>query len=486
MTEPTEPIEPTMQVAPVPVSPEPAVEATVFDGSISGPNVQAVADDNVIGFDTAIRLDRDRTERSILYAEAVDRLNHFGRGCVDRMEALLFSKRLRVGDCQCGDLYLPDGIFNCSEGQIWYHFSPKRRRFVLSFFHIEGHGGGMPLPEPIEPCGGTGLKGDADYAVGIAARISAALRLKLPEGDFDIDLVAMLEPFHSDRGMALGGSELMTDIAKTHCVMVMHNHRSPLPPWSLLSRCTTVHQQLESPFARAIFAGEVTCRLGWEIGRAGNRRALRWGPVNGWTESSIDSGPSPMVLLEESRNILDAVRDNVATDDLRWRTRHFLTASLMDGDLMADDRRLALVRSELIYRLAISLAGQARGMSHPARGTRAAATGLQSPLMRKYALVSEFVRMSGSFFSGRSQPGAADVVREMAACSQREPPLLRELACDLLAFGDSTLFLVNRFSSPTDGDWELADGMDMVAMHERLTSIASEIFGFGLEKMMAD
>ncbi len=183
---------------------------------------------------------------------------------------------------------------------------------------------------------------------------------------------------------------LLIDIAAS-CHLMRRSDSAPMvPSWSLLSRTTRVNEQLQNPYARSIFAGEALCRLGRELG-AGEARALRWGPfvkrsAKAWRRCEAAD------LFFESTAILGAIRDGHAGAGLRSHACHYLTASLMDGDMLADVRRLTLIWSEMTFRLAMAIGSR---ISH-------AHSFKDRDVLRRYAMLSEFVRLSAGF-SGSSK-----------------------------------------------------------------------------------
>jgi hypothetical protein len=437
---------------------------------------------SIHAIDTVLKLEPGRTERSSCYLEALARLSDGGRVCVERMETLMFAQKLRVRDCGHGGLHLPNAVFECPQGRIWYHFSLKHRKFVLSFFHIDGRNGGLPIPVPVPCLGGTGTASNDDWAGGIAARIASYLKHSRNARAIGLSLTAFPPVTaivqtawcfwgeHSSRG-------LLDDIVRADCAMMNLNDEATLPDSSLLAGSILVGQQLQNPFARAIVVGEVTCRLGTELGDRVDRCALRWGPVLNRTAGTTGSTVPPDRLLAESTAIIEAVANNSMTGTLRETVRHFLTASLMDPEMMLDGLRLELVRSELIYRLAVNLAAEVDTSAHACLCVDERSE-QQAVLMRKYALLSEFVSLSSEFFDTGSRigVGSEDLLLDMTAWGRRDRTVMKRLARCLLDFSASTFLVVNHFSLPTDIDRNVRDRLDQAGMSSRLSSIAAEIF----------
>jgi hypothetical protein len=191
------------------------------------------------------------------------------------------------------------------------------------------------------------------------------------------------------------------------------------------------------------------------------------------------ASPSPLYLLKESKAILDAIHDPVGLGTLGIRARHYLTASLMDSDMLGDERRLALVRSEMLHKLAMAVALQARPFADAFEHCQKGGGGRRQheALMRKYALLSEFVHMSDAYF-GTARVTVTDtgIIDELDVCKQKRRPLLQAVVRDLYDYGSSITLIVDHLV-PREGGAEVNPGtIDLSAMHERLTVITEEIF----------
>lgn len=426
----------------------------------------------VLQMDQAYRLERQRTVRSTCYQEKLASLAHDGQHRVAIMEGLLFEESRRAASCTLGDLHLPDSRFDCAEGSIWYHFSAGQKLFVLSYFELAGRGGNR--------AGGSGgghlyITGSVSrvpcgWGEGIAAKLG---RLLAAERSSTIDWAAWLnvetqKPLVSvwlddhDECVdpATRNGQLLIDIAASCHILRSPDQRAALPSWSLLRHAVRVSEELENPYARSIFAGEALCRLGLEIG-SGRARALRWGPFAKRGQSERFRCTSSE-LFAESAAILGAVRDGQVKPSFRCDVRHYLTASLMDDDMLADVRRLRLIRNEMTFRLAITVGW------HAAR-TETADEAREA--LHRYAMLSDFVRLSADYFGVADEPlTGMDVIEDLAECEHRDREVVRAAVYDLDDFGSSTAMIIDQLTPTTEQSVD-----DPSTKHDRLCWLVSRI-----------
>jgi len=260
--------------------------------------------------------------------------------------------------------------------------------------------------------------------------------------------------------------KLLIDIAQSCRSLGGAGPASMLPSWSLLARTARVREQVENPYARAIFAGEALCRIGETIGGGGaSGRMLLWGPV-AQRSRRTSVGRAASALLEESAAILAAIRDGDIVRLPESKSCYFLTASLMDRDMLADVRRLALIRNEMMFRLAMAVLDPAKKQLRQKRATA------DRDQLRRYALLSEFVRVSAVYFGNCGQSKVDDdIVETLTGCAHKEHAIVRMLVRDLDDFGCSTALIVDELGS-TDAN---ETPSDPIILHERLLSIATEI-----------
>lgn len=468
-----QPGDPRPEVEPVPseVGSDPACGAE--------PVGRALA--QVLNLDDGRRLDRKETIRSPVYEEMRDALSEGDLSRLIAMEEMLFADRPRASTCRPGPLHLPDASFNCTEGTIWFFYAANLRKFVLSVF-VLAKPGGRRMPPGCERAAND-LQGDCPsrgWGEGIAARLVALLRggavaAELPrwptiagliEHRFAIDgeCYSMNEP--------VVRAEVLFEIATTCRAMRHRGDDLALPEWSLLGQTLRTREEGENPYARAIFAGEALCRMGIEIGfGGGHRRALRWGPRRGVSGAAWYS-PADAGLYDESVAILHALRDHVGPVGSKGGIYHFLTASLMDGDMLGDVRRLALVRSELMFRLAMRIATPTGGRASRRGGTE----GRARDLMRRYALLSEFAHLSNAYFGTRSVDASMEVIEELVGCQHKDNPVIVMVVRDLFEFGNSSAVIVDELGG---GDDDRLPGCDaeMRDMCARLVKLTAQIVG---------
>lgn len=450
-------------------------------GSDPARGAEAVSLAEVVGLDGRRRLDRKDTIRSPVYEEMRDALSEGDLRRLIAMEEMLFADRPRASTCRPGPLHLPDACFNCTEGSIWFFYAANLRKFVLSVF-VLSKPGGRRMPIGCERAAND-LQGDCPsqgWGEGIAARLMAllsggAVPAELPRWPTIAGLVEHRftvdgECYSLDEPVVR--AEVLFEIATTCRAMRDRGDSLALPEWSLLGQVLRTREEGENPYARAIFAGEALCRMGIEIGfGGGHRRALRWGPRRSVSGAAWYS-PADARLYDESVAILHALRDHVDPVGSKGGICHFLTASLMDGDMLGDVRRLALVRSELMFRLAMRIGTPTSGRA----SRRGSTDGRTRDLMRRYALLSEFAHLSNTYFGTRSVDASIEVIQELVGCQHKDNPVIVMVIRDLFEFGNSSAVIVDELAGcdddrPPDGDAGMRD------MCARLVTLTAEIVG---------
>ena len=429
----------------------------------------------LLNLDAGRRLVPAQTVRSEIYIELRDRLCAADRQRLETMEEMLFAERPRASACKPGPLHLPDAEFECIEGTIWFFFSAGERKFVLSAFRLNKPGGKM-MPTPDERADYQACRWVANsWGTGIAAHLRAMIHPHSPGIDGSwigltpgaSVLLVGTGGFHEGNLPRLYDSVLL-DIAKSCRNMVYHDAEPSLPAWSLLGRFFKTREEIENPYARAIFAGEALCRIGVEIGHGGgHQRALRWGPIPKTLGSAWCRQPAEH-LGQQGVAILDAVLERGVTRKIGSDTYHFFTASFMDHDMMADVRRLALIRNELVFRLAMLVSIQAT-VPLPIEADEAKLRARD--LLRRYALLSEFVHLSEAYFGAGEVEASMDVVEDLALCEQKYRPTLNLIIRDLFEFGNSSRVIVDELLVGADG----TETANAPALHRRLVEITTEL-----------
>jgi len=456
----------------------------MFDPDRNGEPRPEPVRDNIISFDQYFPLDARRTIRSTCYREKFERLDPEGRARVELMEAKLFAQGYCKASCERDVLHIPRSRFDCDEGSIWYHFSKGEGRFILTDFtlHRRGSGetggcdGGFPFCDPYPVAAALGH--------GIAARLD-----RLFAADWSrtsgADLAAWLATAHDrtftlwldDRMVCIDdptpNGQLLIEIAASWHLMTDADSETALPDWSLLRRASPRREQLENPYARAIFAGEALCRIGVEIAHHGlASRALRLGPFLSRSGRLRTKRREERALLGESIAILDAVRSG-SGHELGQHVCHYFTASLMDHEMLYDVRRLALIRSEMTYRLAMAIgAGEpchsGRGLRWSMRRARA---DVERDRLHRYALLSEFARLSADYFGvTEPTPSAGDVVGELDACLHKGSAVVERLVHDLDDFGISAMLIVEQLTPRS-----VAPSSDLDSLYPRLRALTEAI-----------
>ena len=399
--------------------------------------------DNVIGLEQGIRLDANRVERSTCYREKVGQLANDARRQLQQMEVRLFEQRRRITSCQRDLLHLPDSRFDSAEGSIWYHYSKDCRQFILSDFCLQhsnsgesggGRSGGTPRVSCVSRFGGWGN--------GIAAKLGCLLAADWSYAS-DTDLIAFLRTGRSQHIILYVGSKavdighvahdvrLLIDIAASWHLITQENCTSALPDWSLLRGATLCHEQLENPYARAIFAGEAIYRIATQIGVADPsfRRSL-WNPWVSRLGRTVLCSERRRELLAESITILEAIQKR-SSRGIGRQGRVYLTSSLIRREMLGDIRRLALVRSEMTFLLAMAIGNDAsRDMQSEKKGSHAQQySEFDDSLLHRFALLSEFAQLSTDYFG-------------VSECTYARNEIFEDLGVQLRELGGSAEYII--------------------------------------------
>jgi hypothetical protein len=201
-----------------------------------------------------------------------------------------------------------------------------------------------------------------------------------------------------------------------------------LPVWSMLHETTLVAEQLENTFARSIFLGEALCKIS-NLFDIHGYQSRYFKILLGNDNMSSAKKPNNIALCEESRTILSAINlgdlDHNAT-----HFRHYITASLLERDVLGDVRRLRLVHNEMIYRLAMALGRSQSSRRHSDEF--------------RFARLAEFAHLSSGFFGiddcGVVEP---DIVDEFECDPLRASPIARQVVRDLSDYGKTTMVIIN-------------------------------------------
>ncbi|MGA9580692.1 MAG: hypothetical protein WBR13_01825 [Allosphingosinicella sp.] len=430
----------------------------------------------VASLEMARRICPERTIRSTCYAEKLASLGAVDRARVNLMETRLYESAPRASACKQGKLHLPDSRFDSLEGSIWFHYSPALRKFVLGYFELKRQDGASGSGGTFGDTRDYGRRMVCGWKGGIAAHLARLLSSKRKDA-FDLDVVAFAVPSLGEQGQDDSISDfglltypptrgkLLIDIAES-CRSLSSTGSMMLPGWSLLGRTAIVQEQVENRFARAIFAGEALCQLSETIGGAGSSGLiLGWHSLDRRSRGASCSKRAASQILTESVAILSAIREGDPNCVVQREIHHFATASLMDGEMLADVRRLALIRSEMTFYLATAVA-------RPAHSDWTDSYVAAREQLQRYALLSEFVGLSSAYF-GDCDDGLADedLMQALPQQARDKAEAFCEMMHDLEDFGCSTSLIVDELA-PSDFE---EGPHDFAAMHERLLGIATEI-----------
>jgi len=406
------------------------------------------------------------------------------------MEELLFRESRRLTDCLPNNLLYPEAQFVCSEGFICYHFSRTEQKFILTHFELTKLGGGLAKQSSFcNFLSGKNTLCANGPANGIAARLAIFFnkyadhmlvnneqkyfRFALTQDNGSSAFLRLANLFDG-----LPAENTLRDIAQTYLTISSNrwSHMHALPVWSLLSHFKSVPEQLHSPYARSILAGEALCRLSSELSSFDvYGRALRRGPIREskvgpvWIEEQSD-------LLYESEAIIEAIVSQTSAASLNSSSRHYFTACLVDGDILTDDCRLGLIRNEMTLRLATVIHGEAKALQHSVENVLHNKNEREvfSRLLRKYSHMSEFVRISRKYF-GNFTPDVEEMrcSDERYFFGRRDKISLSSLASRLCELGNSTSLIVENFSACEED--LISDPEDMLELRHRLIFLTKEI-----------
>lgn len=432
--------------------------------------------DKIASLDDGIRLSEQRTIRSSCYRRRRDRLSEFSRRRLALMESLLFSEGRRISDCGPADLMYPEAQFRCSQGLLCYHFSKAARKFILTHFELVEGGGGERRLLPALAGGRARFWANQACDGSIAARLARFFVETFAYSNWILDpgtpvrTRARLSLMDSIRSLfdRKPTREVLCDVINVHWVLVNSapNATVNLPEWSLLHRRVKIREQLENPFARAIFAGEALCQLGSAIVGNGYEGDLNDGPPG--LRHYIDGGPR-RAWSKKDDAIIGAIGGIGGADQVSGLVGQYLCYSHLKNHPLGAGRMHPLLGSELTLRLATVVAAQARealtveaGIPEEIRSAR------MRTMMRKYSLLSEFARLSSS-----SLPASLAIDYGFNSYVDRDEPVqCSDTFRIVLDFGSSSWLIAERFSVSRPADRAPAP---VESGLQRLRSLAREI-----------
>lgn len=417
---------------------------------------------------------RANSQRSKGYSDRRQSETRARRHLVSLMEEALFTNRGRARPGR-GIPFLEDEVeFDAGIGLIYYYYSESLRRYILIDYVIHDGSGGGGEPRALAGCWVcTGQKMAVGWARAMAQasaspfRRFAALLVRIASMGIPAVYLPDIGPWLSH--VRSINRATLRDVTRVRLVIRSCQsdvHPACLPDWSLLRRFVMVPEQLDNVYARAILAGEALSRLGGEADLA-----LFIAPYREPADRPWNSG-----LLAESNTLIDALFGDRAAAKSCRPLRYFATRFLVDGDLLADDRRLRLIKSEITLRFAASIARSAaalqtrieRDTMNPGDLDRCA------DLMHRCARLSEFVRLSNLYLGSQRHAGAElSIVDELEGFDSNARKQVRCLVSGLSEFGNSSSALVYLMTNWGDETPSEPDAMGDI--HGRLRSLASEI-----------
>lgn len=365
------------------------------------------------------RLSRSNALRSSCYEQKASFLSDEGR----RRRLLIMEAKLygeSGGQAVKSELLpRPEGTFQCAEGKIWFCFSQSLRKYILTEFEFSfGGTGGLPVPAldgtPRLPSP-RGLSG-AELAEELAARLGrvcGSVVERLRGLDFAPVLSAFASgvnrPFLACTNWSLSGDHrkgnaTLSQLVEAHRVLTAPDSTADtLPDWSVLGRFVAAREQLDNSYARSILTGEALCQIAtrWSpISRShnilANRERLALSRrVRHSADEFADSG-----LLAESHSIIRALHGDWNTCNERRSFQHYITVNLADDILLADDRILSLIRSEMTYNISAIISRRtALALDNlNVQGGGACDQIAHSKVIRKFYLLRNFVSLSEKLF----------------------------------------------------------------------------------------
>lgn len=368
--------------------------------------------DNVVPFRAVRRLTRDNVLVLSLYETRRAALDSRSRGTLAHLEALLFQEGVDEAQ-KAMKAYPADVRFEISTGSIYHAWCPVLECFTLCDFELGPAGGGVE-------CGRGGLLtrcATAMQTVRRAAR-SVASAASLPTRIWTVAVQAYSSVLGHVLRLAAPGSRRAGAIGKEQLLStprlvlldggierwgVAAAHPAD---WSLLGGLASVSAELESSFSRSILFGEYLCQIGYALDTAGRP------PFFDDARSTRRKASRRRRLFDESLLIISSLARSERVDD---RANMFLTGDFALRDLAADERLMALVRSELVMRVSSSVYVKLCSSGLDADGwpdRLATERAERSSAFRHFALVAELSGLADRCFSG---PAVADVARAVLA-----------------------------------------------------------------------
>lgn len=387
--------------------------------------------------------------------------------------------------------------FECNLGSVVYYFSESKKIYVLIDFDLKRGGGGRGTPQlglaPKEwgrrmaDCVGTAfaarISAVATYACGVAYLVnSAALAVRSAGSAMHRVAVRNLillgaGNFGSHRRLATRHFAMSTtalkDVAQITAALTSRNEH--LPDWSVLYPLVKSSEQLHNSFAQSILLGEWACRLGDQM----QSEIL---VPSGRTNLTVNSCYRRQ-LFEESKLVIEALHPGKERLD-KNSCELLCTASLIDDDFLVDDRRIHLVKSEVVYFMALAMRSEVKQMAASLRPLSAGSSFVlqnilqdgaldRAKLFRKYSLLCDFVRVSNHYFGVHSDLDREDPIKLFRGHGPRPGRAVGRYLRLLTSFGSCTSLLVDAFEPRRRVKEQQSD--DMAQLKARLVGLASEI-----------
>ncbi|HEY0013076.1 MAG TPA: hypothetical protein VGB79_09520 [Allosphingosinicella sp.] len=495
--------------------------------------MQGEHDQKVVPLKRLPRLHPDEVLVLSLYRTRRDALGPRSRDALAYLEALLFQDGLRSAQ-KARAAFPADVSFPTPDGIIYHAWCPVRGRHTLCDFELPRQGGG-------QRCERAGVLGRCTAALAAqtrrAGRFSSVVMSELLSILAGVaSLLGLDRISRPDQGLVgrlfspqlyvanermreffSGGERESIDRRVDELLRYSHHLAAHAPPslplhavfaligpksdpwgfaaahaaeWSLLGSAATVAEELESSFSRSILRGEYLCQIGYaadgadhyaQLGRASaNLRLGAFGFVlRGLSRRRlrIREQARRLRLFQEVSLLVSSLHKRHRVTD---RACMFLTGDFPMRDLAADDRLLALVRSELVMRVSSRVFIDCVDPSRfavvddaPALdgSTRAAA-------FRHFALVAELSRLATHAFGGPAVADiAAAVIADYAASGRRR----RRLESIVLNIAGYEQWLATALPEIADSQ---RSATDLVNSGERISAIVGELLGVSTSQMM--
>lgn len=436
-------------------------------------------------FHPGLRPNRSNTMPSTQYWRRLQKLTSATRTQLARLLDELFARSDGSLDYS-ESLPRPRMRFRCQYGTIHYFWSRKLRKFVLLDFACDddSNGGLFQRACARTPTSCTPHQRRVASADGRIAASRVVYAVKVARAGFDgrRTMVLRQAPVWSVSKLIVSpfSDPFVTRALLRKMRMVARfgsriESAAPLPGWSLLGRFVVVPEQLANGYASSILAGEAMCGLGNAIRLLPglNRRGTIEPTVIAFRES-LDHCDRLPLIWETLDNVADVGERGAAALDLDRLVSANCNFLVADGDLT--NAWLQVARAEVTLRLATSVIENARGLlvSLRDRPRSVDASDADLQVLRKFALLSDFVRLSESFFEpalGRRRFWPELEVDGLARGGASNADFLR-CAAKLYSFGSAASVLVEFIAGSRE---EPEDDGDRRRLHARLAGIVAEI-----------